>query len=233
MSEGRFVVPSIVTPPCSTTSPGTVSSQFPPVSAARSTITEPARMRSTALAGISFGAGRPGTAAVVITTSKSGMRSSSAACCCACSSAESSLAYPPSVSSVRTPRSRNAAPRLSTCSLTGGPDVEGGDDGAEPSRRRDRLQARDARADHERTDRCDRPRGRHQHREELRDAVGGEENRLVAGDRGLRRERIHRLRARDSRDRLHGERDHAGLAQLRDPLRVGERLEEPDEDRPR
>ena len=29
-------------------------------------------MRSTALAGMSFGAGRPGTAAVVITTSKSG-----------------------------------------------------------------------------------------------------------------------------------------------------------------
>ncbi len=120
MSDGRFVVPTIETPPCSTTSPGTVSSQLPPVSAATSTITEPERIRSTALAGMSFGAGRPGTAAVVTTTSKSGMRSSSAACCCACSSGVSSRAYPPSVSSVRMPSSRNAAPRLSTCSFTAG-----------------------------------------------------------------------------------------------------------------
>ena len=46
-----------------------VSSQLPPVSAARSTITEPGRIASTADAGISFGAGRPGIAAVVITAS--------------------------------------------------------------------------------------------------------------------------------------------------------------------
>ena len=62
-------MPTIVTPPLSVTSPGRVSSQLPPVSAARSTITEPTRMRSTAAAGISFGAGRPGMSAVVITTS--------------------------------------------------------------------------------------------------------------------------------------------------------------------
>ena len=71
----------IVTPPTSTTSPGCVSSQLPPVSAARSTITEPGRIFSTAEAGISLGAGRPGIAAVVITTSNSGIRSSSASCC--------------------------------------------------------------------------------------------------------------------------------------------------------
>ena len=52
--------PTIVTPSCSISWPGCVSSQLPPVSAARSTITEPARMRSTAAAGMSSGAGRPG-----------------------------------------------------------------------------------------------------------------------------------------------------------------------------
>ena len=82
----------MVTPLATTSSPGFVSSQLPPVSAARSTITEPGRIAPTAEAGISFGAGRPGTAAVVITTSKSGSRFSSAACCCACCSGVSSAA---------------------------------------------------------------------------------------------------------------------------------------------
>ena len=52
----------------------------------------------------------------------------------------------------------------------------------------------------------------------LLDAVGGEQHRLVAGDGRLRRERVHRLRARDSRDRLHREGDDALLAQPRDAL---------------
>src|SRR4051812_16256899 len=42
--EGRFVVPTIVTSDSTTSSPGTVSSQLPPVSAARSTITDPERI---------------------------------------------------------------------------------------------------------------------------------------------------------------------------------------------
>ena len=82
----------IVTPPPTTISPGFVSSQLPPVSAARSTITEPGRIRATAVAGMSLGAGRPGIAAVVITRSNSGIRSSSAACCRCCSSGVSSRA---------------------------------------------------------------------------------------------------------------------------------------------
>ena len=89
---GRLSSPTTVTPPTSTTSPGRVSSQLPPVSAARSTITEPGRIRSTAEAGISRGAGRPGIAAVVITMSKSGIRSSSASCWRCCSSGVSSRA---------------------------------------------------------------------------------------------------------------------------------------------
>ena len=56
----------MVTPVCVISCPGNVSSQLPPVSAARSTITDPGRIDSTADAGISRGAGRPGTAAVVI-----------------------------------------------------------------------------------------------------------------------------------------------------------------------
>ena len=74
------------------TSPGVVSSQLPPVSPARSTITLPGRIPSTASAVTSFGAGRPGTSAVVITTSKPLIASVSACCCAACSSAVSSRA---------------------------------------------------------------------------------------------------------------------------------------------
>ena len=40
-------------------------------------------------------------------------------------------------------------------------------------------------------------------------AVGGDQHGLVARHGRLRRERVHRLGARDSRDRLHRERDHA------------------------
>src|SRR4051812_6145475 len=67
--DGTFVVPTIVTPSASISRPGSVSSQLPPVSAARSTITEPRRIPRTASAVTSVGAGRPGIAAVVITTS--------------------------------------------------------------------------------------------------------------------------------------------------------------------
>ena len=108
-------------------------------------------------------------------------------------------------------------------------DVEGGHDGAEPSRRCDRLQAGDARAEHENARRGDGPGRGHQHREQLRAPVGREEHRLVAGDRGLRRQRVHRLGAGDARDRLHRERDDASLAQARDAVGVGQRLEEADQ----
>ena len=59
----------MVTPSRSTISPGSVGSQLPPASAARSTITEPGRIARDGAAGISLGAGRPGMSAVVITTS--------------------------------------------------------------------------------------------------------------------------------------------------------------------
>ena len=89
---GRFVSPTIVTPSRTISSPGSVSSQLPPVSAARSTITEPGRIARTASAVTSLGAGRPGIAAVVITASNCGIRSCSSACCAACCSGVSSCA---------------------------------------------------------------------------------------------------------------------------------------------
>ena len=51
---------------------GTVTSQFPPCSAAKSTITEPGFISSTISFGHNFGAGIPGMRAVVITISISG-----------------------------------------------------------------------------------------------------------------------------------------------------------------
>ena len=61
----------IVTPWRTTTSPGTVSSQLPPCSAARSTMTLPRFIVSTMPAVISRGAGRPGISAVVTMMSTS------------------------------------------------------------------------------------------------------------------------------------------------------------------
>ena len=104
-------------------------------------------------------------------------------------------------------------------------DVEAGDDGAEPARGRERLQARDARADHEHLRRRDGPGRGHQHREEAGEMLRGEQRALVAADRRLRRERVHRLRARRARDRLHRERDHAARREPLDALAVGERVE--------
>ena len=88
----RRIGPRIVTS-CPTTSfPGSVSAQFPPMSAARSTITDPGFIFATASAGISFGAGSPGTRAVVITTSDIGIRARRSSWARARASAESSFA---------------------------------------------------------------------------------------------------------------------------------------------
>ncbi len=59
-----------MTPPTWTVSPGRVSSQLPPPSAERSTITAPAFMPATCDLLISFGDGFPGMAAVVMIRSE-------------------------------------------------------------------------------------------------------------------------------------------------------------------
>ena len=71
---GTFTGPRMVTPCATTVSPARVSSQLPPRSAARSTITEPGFMPATISPVTRTGALRPGTLAVVITTSLLGHR---------------------------------------------------------------------------------------------------------------------------------------------------------------
>ena len=66
---GMFTGPMIVTPFACTSSPARVSSQLPPLSAARSTITAPGFMLRTISAVSSLGAKTPPMSAVVITTS--------------------------------------------------------------------------------------------------------------------------------------------------------------------
>ena len=65
------------------------------------------------------------------------------------------------------------------------PHVEGRDDGAEPPRGCDRLQAGDARSENEDARGRDRPRRGGQHRHELRQVVGRDQRALVARDRAL------------------------------------------------
>ncbi len=61
----------IVTPFLTTTLPGSVSSQLPPCSEAKSTMTLPGFIERTMSAVISLGAGRPGMSAVVMMMSTS------------------------------------------------------------------------------------------------------------------------------------------------------------------
>ena len=112
----------------------------------------------------------------------------------------------------------------------GGAHVVAGDLGAEAPRGGDRLQPGDARAEHEHLGRRDRAGGGHHHRQEAAEVVRRDEHGLVAGDVGLRGQRVHRLRARDARDRLHRERRRAGVGQRLRRLGVRERAEEADED---
>src|SRR6267142_3173582 len=78
--EASRTGPWIVTPSTTTSAPGLVSSQFPPMSAARSTITDPGFIRRTSSAVISLGAVSPGTRAVVMITSAWGMRARRRSC---------------------------------------------------------------------------------------------------------------------------------------------------------
>src|SRR5690606_8149487 len=77
--EGWLAWPTRVTPSTSTFWFRTVPSTLPPLSAARSTMTEPLFIRWIISWSISLGAGFPGTAAVVIT--RSARATQSASCC--------------------------------------------------------------------------------------------------------------------------------------------------------
>ena len=90
--DARSNGPAMVTPPTTTVAPGRVSSQLPPVSAARSTITLPGFIPATIAALMIFGAGRPGTAAVQTITSMFFKCSARRRCCSARSSSVSARA---------------------------------------------------------------------------------------------------------------------------------------------
>ena len=89
--------------------------------------------------------------------------------------------------------------------LGGRTHVGGGDDGAKPPRRGDRLQAGDADAHDEHLGRRHRAGRRHHHRQ--RAVIFGRrvDHRLVAGEVGLAGQHVHRLRAGDARHEFHGE----------------------------
>ena len=101
--------------------------------------------------------------------------------------------------------SRKRAPSDSICSFTAERTSKACTTAPEPARRGDRLQPGHAGAQHQHLGRAHGARGGGQHREEARQLLGGDQRGAVAADRGLRGERVHRLRARDARDRLHRE----------------------------
>ncbi len=84
-------------------------------------------------------------------------------------------------------------------------------------------------ADHEHLRGRNRAGGGYEHREEARQVLSREERGLVPAHGRLRRERVHRLRARDPRHRLERERRHAALGERLDARLVRQRLEEGDQ----
>ncbi len=93
MSLGRFAGAITFTPLSETTVVrASVSSQLPPESPARSTITEPGAMLATACFVSRIGAGRPGISAVVMITSCLAAFSASASRTCSFSSSVSGRA---------------------------------------------------------------------------------------------------------------------------------------------
>ena len=177
------------------------------------------------------GAGRPGISAVVITASDSATwRGDQLLLALVLVLGERDRVAARRPSAPSTSSSRNVAPRLSTCSLHDRAHVEGGDDRAEASGGGDRLQAGDAGAEDEHLRRRDRARRRSSASgRTCRACSAASEDGLVAGDRALRGERVHRLRAGDARDRVHRERGHAALGERLHELGVDERLQQRDE----
>ncbi len=230
-AEGRFAAPTTVTPLAVTMlSPGFEPSTLPPSALApRSTTTDPARMPASAVADTSSGGRRPGTWAVVMTMSNLLIAVFSASCCACRSSAVSSRAYPPSPTAGHLDTEvEEGGPGGQHVPAGGVPDVVPGDDRAEPAGRADRLQAGHPGADHQDQRRPGRPGRGHEHRQVVAVGVGGHQRRLVAGDVGLRAERVHRLRPADRP----GQAVQADGGHLRDgergrELRIGQRLEQP------
>ena len=95
--------------------------------------------------------------------------------------------------------------------LGGGTHVGGGDHRAEAARRGDGLQAGDADAHDEHLGGGHGAGGGHHHRHGAVVDRGAVDDRLVAGEVGLRGQHVHRLGAADARHEFHGEGGDAGL----------------------
>ena len=125
----------------------------------------------------------------------------------------------------------NLPPSEATCSFEAGLHVGGGDLRAEAARGGDGLQAGDAGAHDENPGGGNRARRRHHHRHGLLEHRGGIDDGLVAGEVGLARQHVHRLRARDARHELHGEQRGVARGQRLQRAAVAVRIEHGDDER--
>ena len=176
-----------------------------------------------------MGAFRPGTAAVVITTS------------CSRRTRGEQLSLPLVKSFVH--RLRVAAlpfggfdiehdelrPQTLDLLLDRGAHVVGRNHRTQAPCRRDRLQARDARAQHQNLRGRDRARRRHHHGKHFRQRRRSDQHGFVTRDAGHRGKRIHGLRARDARHQFHGEERNPAVGQFRALAQRGQRLAETDQ----
>ena len=195
-----------------TSSPGCEPSTLPPVSAARSTTTEPGFMPSTIAAVTSSGAARPGTAAVVISDVGGGdVRREQLALALGAVLGHLAGVAAGALDGVEVEVDERGAHRADLVGR-GRAHVVRADDRAQPLGGGDRLQAGDARAEDEHPRGLDGAGGGHQQREELGQPVGADQRGAVAGAQRLRGQRVHRLGPRDARQQLERQRGGPGVA---------------------
>ena len=201
-------------------------STLPPVSTARSTMTLPGFMPATMSSVTMRGALRPKTWAVVMTMSALAQCLAIASRCLC----ELLLGQFLGVAVLGLPGFAEVdldepGPQRLDLLLDHGPGVEGLDPGAQALGGGDGLQAGHAGADDEDPGRGDRAGRGHHHGQDLVQPLGGQDHRHVAGQVGLRTERVHLLGERGARNHLHADRADPGLGQGLDQLRLAERVQ--------
>jgi hypothetical protein len=107
--------------------------------------------------------------------------------------------------------------------------VEGADDGAHALGRADRGETRDARADHEDLGRRDLAGGGDLAGKEAAEVLRGLDDGAVAGDVGHRAQRVHLLRARDTRHAVHRQGGDAAPGQRLEKVGILRRPDEADQ----
>ncbi len=116
--------------------------------------------------------------------------------------------------------------------LGGGADVIGLDHRAQALGGGDRLQPGDAQAHHQHLGRPDDASGRGDLRQHAQHVRRAQRDRVIAGQRRLAGERVHRLGPRDPGDPLHGETGDVAFQQRLDQRRLLVLIDEADQDRP-